>query len=72
MTLTFDCILVFSAIRFNSGVSATLVAFALGICLEYQKELSISKMFNDYQKLSVYHQDDIKTENVLRLKTKLT
>jgi hypothetical protein len=31
--LTFDWIFVFSAIRWNSGVSATVVAFALGVWL---------------------------------------
>lgn len=32
--LTFDCNLVFSAILFNSGVSATVVCFAFGMCLK--------------------------------------
>lgn len=36
--LTFDWILVFSAIRFSSGVSATVVALALGICLQQKNK----------------------------------
>jgi len=31
---TFDWIFVFSAMRFNSGVSAIAVALALGMCLQ--------------------------------------
>lgn len=60
--LTLDCILVFSAIRFSSGVSATLVALAFGTCLQELKKNSLGGRVWQFQQKDYFR--SLETRNL--------